>query len=247
LERIDKILVSNGFFTSRAKAEEAIINKIVKVNDTIIDKPGKKIDPSSAIEITRLEKQYVSRGAIKLKHALSSFKIDVNNLILMDLGASTGGFTEVLLENECNKVFCVDVGTGQLNDVILKNNKIVNLEKTHIKDLKTHTIGVLLDGIVIDLSFISLLKVIKLLPKFLKHDGFIIALIKPQFEVGKNNLSKKGIVKDQNLYPQVISAIQKNAEEFGFNWIDLCESPIKGGDGNKEFLCYLRKTSSMNI
>ncbi len=247
MERLDKVLVSNGYFSSRAKAEEAIINQSIKVNSFIIDKPGKKINPESKIEIIGLRKQYVSRGALKLIHALSVFKIDVSHLMVMDLGASTGGFTEVLLENNCKKVYCIDVGTGQLNENLLKNDRVINHEKIHIKDLQPEVIGELLDGIVIDLSFISLTKVIQYLSKFLKEDGFIIALIKPQFEVGKINLSKKGVVKNEKLYPDVISTIQKSAELNSFKWVSSCESPIKGGDGNKEFLCYLRKTTSVNI
>lgn len=247
LERLDKILVSSDYFSSRAKAEEAIINQKVKVNSLIIDKPGKKVDPLSKIEVIQLEKQYVSRGAFKLSHALTFFHLDINNLKLMDLGASTGGFTEVLLENGCQKVYCVDVGTGQLNEILLNNERVINLEKTHIKDLIPEIIGELLDGIVIDLSFISLTKIFHFLPKFLKDGSFVVALIKPQFEVGKNNLSKKGIVKNQNLLPQVISNIKKNAEEAGFIWNNACESPIKGGGGNIEFLCYLRKSTSVDI
>jgi 23S rRNA (cytidine1920-2'-O)/16S rRNA (cytidine1409-2'-O)-methyltransferase len=247
LERLDKVLVSSGFYSSRSKAEEAILNQLIKVNSQIIDKPGKKINPLSKIEVIQLEKQYVSRGAFKLKQALTYFNLDVKNLKLMDLGASTGGFTEVLLENGCQIVYCVDVGTGQLNENLLNNDRVRNLEKTHIKNLTPEFIGEPLDGIVIDLSFISLTKVFHFLPKFLKDQSFVVALIKPQFEVGKNNLSKKGVVKNQNLYPQVISTIKKNAEETGFIWINACESPIKGGSGNIEFLCYLRKSASVDV
>ena len=165
----------------------------------------------------------------------------------MDLGASTGGFTQVLLENGCNKVYCVDVGTDQLHELIKNDKRIKNLEQTHIKNLSNSQINEELSGIVIDVSFISLTKVLPYLPTFLSENGFVIALIKPQFEVGKQNLNKQGIVKDITLYPQVIEAIKSAAEINQFSWQGITDSPIVGGTGNKEFLCLLRKSTGMNI
>lgn len=247
MERLDKILVEKNLFESRTKAEFAILAKQVKVDGCILDKPGKKVNPNSTFEISNSVSHYVSRGAFKLIEALEKFEIDPNNLNFIDLGASTGGFTQVLLERNCKKVYCVDVGSGQLHGSLVHNTSIVNLEKTHIKDLNPSEIDELVDGIVVDVSFISLTKVLPFLPKFLKPDGFIITLIKPQFEVGKSNLSKNGIVKNEKLYQTVLESIKISAIDNYLIWVNSIESPILGGDGNKEFLCLLRKASSMDV
>lgn len=247
MERLDKVLVQNGFFETRTKAENAILAKQIKVDNVIIDKPGKKINPESIIEFIGVSSHYVSRGAYKLLHALDFFNLNPKDQICMDLGASTGGFTQVLLEKGCQKVYCVDVGKGQLHHSLLEDSRTVNLEKTHIKDLCLSLIEEALDAVVVDVSFISLTKVIHYLPLFLKENGIIIALIKPQFEVGKENLSKGGIVRNEKLYPLVLDEIKNVAEKNGLKWIDAVTSPILGGDGNKEFLCYLRKTTGVDI
>ncbi len=247
LERLDKILVSRGFFESRTRAEQAITAGKVKVDDKVVDKPGKKIHADSKIEADTSDSHYVSRGAHKLLHAIDTFQIDVSTLTCIDLGASTGGFTQVLLENNCKKVYCIDVGIGQLHPRISGNTAIVNLEKTHVKDLNLNLIKEPIDLIVIDVSFISLTKVLHYLPPFLKDQGEIVALIKPQFEVGKKNVSKGGIVKDENLYKEVISTLKHFATNSGLSWLNSIDSPILGGDGNKEFLCHLRKSPRVDI
>jgi 23S rRNA (cytidine1920-2'-O)/16S rRNA (cytidine1409-2'-O)-methyltransferase len=247
LERLDKILVIKGLFESRSKAEQAILSRKVKVDSKVIDKPGKKILQDSKIELDSNEPNYVSRGALKLIKALDSFQIDVSNLTCIDLGASTGGFTQVLLERNCSKVYCIDVGTGQLHPRISSEKRVINYEKTHVKDLSAQHISEPIDLIVIDVSFISLTKVLQFLPPFLKNQANIIALIKPQFEVGKRNLSKGGIVKDEKIYPSVISDIKNYVDYINLEWLAHIESPISGGDGNKEFLCHLRKSSGMDV
>lgn len=247
MERLDKLLVEKLVFSSRARAEEAILSGKVSVDGQIVTKSGKKISRNTEISVSEPDNHYVSRGAFKLLHALKVFNIELHHTICMDLGASTGGFTQVLLENGCNKVYCVDVGTDQLHELIKKDVRIINLEQTHIKNLSNSQINEELSGIVIDVSFISLTKVLPYLPTFLSENGFVIALIKPQFEVGKQNLNKQGIVKDITLYPQVIEAIKSAAEINQFSWQGITDSPIVGGTGNKEFLCFLRKSTGMNI
>ena len=247
LERLDKILFSKGLFDSRSKAEQAILSGKVKVDSIIIEKPGKKFNLDVSIEVDSNEANYVSRGALKLIKALDCFQINVSKLICLDLGASTGGFTQVLLERNCSKVYCIDVGTGQLHPRILAENRVINHEKTHVKDLKIELIPDLIDLIVIDVSFISLTKVLTYLLHFMKKEAERVALIKPQFEVGKNNLSKGGIVKEKKLYPIVIADLKDFAASIHLEWLSHIESPILGGDGNKEFLCHLRKSSRVDI
>jgi 23S rRNA (cytidine1920-2'-O)/16S rRNA (cytidine1409-2'-O)-methyltransferase len=246
-ERLDKILVAQGLFESRTKAEEAVLTGKVKVDSKIICKPGKKIKPDAIIEIDSEITNYVSRGALKLIKALDYFQIDVSKLNCIDLGASTGGFTQVLLERKCKKVYCIDVGTGQLHPRIVGENRVVNFEKTHAKDLTIELIPDLVDLIVIDVSFISLTKVLAYLPPFMKNGAEIVALIKPQFEVGKNHLSKGGIVKDEKLFPLILNQIKNFARSINLEWLNQIESPILGGEGNTEFLCHLRKSTSMNV
>lgn len=247
IERLDKILVLNGHFESRSKAEQAILSGKVKVEDKVIDKPGKRFLLDVKIEIDSDESEYVSRGALKLIKALDFFQINASNLTCIDLGASTGGFTEVLLERNCKKVFCIDVGTGQLHPRILGNKRVINYEKTHVKDLSSQHISDSIDLIVIDVSFISLTKVLHFLLPFMTESTEIVALIKPQFEVGKNNLSKGGIVKNEKLYSPLLSDLKNYANSIGLAWLSHIESPILGGDGNTEFLCHLRKSSSMDV
>ena len=246
-ERLDKILFNRGLFDSRSKAEQAILAEKVEVNSIVTVKPGKKFNLDVSIVINSNEPNYVSRGAKKLIKALDFFQLDVSNLTCIDLGASTGGFTQVLLERNCTKVYCIDVGTGQLHPQILAEKRVVNHEKTHVKELSIELIPDLVDLIVIDVSFISLTKVLKYLLPFMKNQAEIVALIKPQFEVGKNNLSKGGIVKDEKLHTEVIENIKTFANSLNLDCLNYINSPILGGDGNKEFLCHLRKSTGMNV
>lgn len=240
-------MVNKGFFESRSKAEQSILLGKVKVEDHVIDKPGKRFLIEVKIQVDTTESHYVSRGAFKLIKALDYFQIDVSNLNCLDLGASTGGFTQVLLERKCRKVYCIDVGTGQLHPRIAADKRVINYEKTHVKDLTTEHIFSPVELIVIDVSFISLTKVLHFLLPFMTKSTEIVALIKPQFEVGKSNLSKGGIVKDEKLYPRLISELKHYVNSINLDWIDHVDSPIFGGDGNTEFLCHLRKSSSMDI
>ena len=236
--RLDKLVLETGEFSSRTRAIESIENGGIKVDGKIILKPGKKIDEKSEIEIVLGESKWVSRGAHKLLHALDYWKINVSNKKAIDIGASTGGFTQVLLEKNINKVYCIDVGHGQLKDQIKKDKRVINHEKTHVKKLSQLKIANDTSLIVIDVSFISLKKVIP----FIKHikKSEVIFLIKPQFEVGPENINKHGIVKDESLYEKVIMEIRHLIINNNYTWEGVIESPIKGTNGNKEFLAYAK-------
>jgi 23S rRNA (cytidine1920-2'-O)/16S rRNA (cytidine1409-2'-O)-methyltransferase len=243
-ERLDKLLVDRGLVTSRTRGEELIKNGDVLVNGVTIEKPGKKIDVDANIILLNEELTWVSRGALKLLKAIESFTIDVSNKTFIDLGASTGGFTEVLLHHKASQVYCVDVGHGQLHERIKNENRVVNIEKTHIRELTTHQVPVLVDGMVIDVSFISLEKVLPFTTQFIKPKGELILLIKPQFELERKHLNKHGIVKSASHYPGVLERIKRFVSDANYEVVGIIDSPIVGGDGNKEFLLYALKKES---
>jgi len=235
-ERLDKILLKRGLAASRERAKSLIESAQVQVDGSIITKAGKTFPENVHITLLQEDLPWVSRGALKLLAAVDAFVIDAKGRICMDVGASTGGFTEVLLKHEAQKVYCIDVGHGQLADKIKNDYRVVNLEKTHVKDLDTQKIPEEIDLCVIDVSFISLEKVLPHLISYLKPKAQIIALIKPQFEVGKGNLNSKGLVVDPKLYDEVISRIESCASANRLKLRSTIPSPILGGDGNKEFL-----------
>lgn len=242
-ERLDKLLVKLNLVSTRVRAEKIIREDGVKVNGVLITKTGRKFPEDSVIELVAEEIPWVSRGALKLIGALDKWSPIVEGKTFMDIGASTGGFTEVLLKNGASKVFCVDVGRDQLHKSILENPKAINLQKTHVRELTSKLITENVDGCVIDVSFISLEKIIPFVQSFIKPKGFLIALVKPQFEVGKENVGKGGIVKDKKLYPVVIHKIKQLGAANNLNCIDYIASPILGGDGNQEFLMYFSKVA----
>lgn len=240
-ERLDKLLLQRTLVSSRVRAEEIIRVYGVKVNGKLITKTGKKIPVDAHIELMAEEIPWVSRGALKLVEAIGQWNPVVDNKTIMDIGASTGGFTEVLLKNGAQKVFCVDVGKDQLHPSIKEDPRVVNLERTHVRELTHKSITDSCDGCVIDVSFISLEKIFPFIHPFLSDGAFIIALVKPQFEVGKENIGKGGIVKNQTLYKEVIEKIKITGATNHLSYISHIESPILGGDGNKEFLMLLKK------
>ena len=240
-ERLDKLLVQRNLVSTRVRAEKMITEVGVKVDGKLITKTGKKFPIDCNIEMVAEEIPWVSRGALKLLEAVNEWNPTIENQLFMDIGASTGGFTEVLLSKGAKKIFCVDVGTNQLHPKIAKNERVVNLDKTHVCELTPKLIPENVDGCVIDVSFISLEKIFPFIHQFIKTDGFVIALVKPQFEVGKENVGKGGIVKDKKLYPGVIERIKQVATANQLKFIAHIPSPILGGDGNQEFLMYLQK------
>lgn len=243
-ERLDKILIQRKLVTTRVRAEKIIRETGVLVDGKLVTKTGKRYPIDCKIDMLAEEIPWVSRGAIKLLAAIEKWNPEIKGGTFMDIGASTGGFTEVLLHNGAAKVFCVDVGTKQLHERIESDERVVNLEKTHVRELTPKLIPDVIDGCVIDVSFISLEKTFPFIHSFMKADGFVVALVKPQFEVGKQNIGKGGIVKDKKLYPTVIENIKRLGVLNNLTFIDLADSPILGGDGNKEFLLYFKKTNS---
>jgi 23S rRNA (cytidine1920-2'-O)/16S rRNA (cytidine1409-2'-O)-methyltransferase len=240
-ERIDKIIMERKLVSSRVRAEELISKFGVLVNGKLISKPGKKVPVDAEIQLISEEIPWVSKGALKLVAALEEWKFDCTEKVFIDLGASTGGFTEVLLSKGAKKVFGVDVGSKQLHERIKADERVVNLEKTHARDLTEKQITEEVDGLVVDVSFISLEKVIPFVIRFLKPNADVVLLIKPQFELGRAFLSKGGIVKDVRQYPILLENIKEMCSRNQLEWKAYIDSPILGGDGNKEFLGYFKR------
>ncbi len=240
-ERLDKIIMQRGLITTRVRCEKMIQEVGVLVNGKLINKPGKKFPIDAKIELIEDEIPWVSRGALKLIRAKDAWNIDFSGKVVLDIGASTGGFSEVALHHGANKVFCVDVGSDQLHERLKTNERIVNLEKTHVRELTSNLITEPIDLCVMDVSFISLSKIFPFIHSFLKQQSQLIVLVKPQFEVGKENIGKGGIVKNKSLYPKMIEDIKSEALKSNLKYLKHIESPILGGDGNMEFLMLLEK------
>ena len=239
-ERLDKLLVELNLVESREKAQALIMAGKVIVNDHAITKAGQKVLKDSSIRIKE-NLPYVSRGGLKLKKALDEFLIDVKDKIAIDVGASTGGFTDCLLQSGVKKVFAVDVGYNQLAWKLRQDLRVINLEKVNIRYLTKEELKEEPDIAVIDASFISLEKILPNVVSLIKEDAEIIALIKPQFEVGKGEVGKGGVVKDEALHEKVKENILSFVESLKLKVIGLTDSPIYGADGNKEFLIALKK------
>ena len=235
-QRLDQILFNRNLVESKTKAQAMIMAGQVIVEGKPISKSGFNIKHNANIEIKNLGPKWVSRGAIKLITALEKNKIVVKNKICIDLGSSTGGFTDVLIQSGADKVYAVDVGTNQLHEKLKKNNKIISLEKTNARYLKKDQFAELIDIMVCDVSFISLKKVIEPNLHLLKNESVIIALIKPQFE-SKKNETKKGVVKDFIIHQRICNEISEWFETiYDSKVLSIIESPIKGPKGNMEFL-----------
>lgn len=242
-ERLDKILVNRGLISTRVRAEKMIEEVGVKVDGKLINKPGKKINKTAVIELIEEELPWVSHGALKLLKAIETWDIPIAGKTAIDLGASTGGFTEVLLSKDISKVYCVDLGTNQLHERIKSNPKVIDLQETHARELTLRHIPEQVGILVIDVSSISLEKIFPFLHPFIAMGGDIIALVKPQFEAGRENISKKGIVKNQKLYPELLEQVKTYALRSNFTVQESIESPLLGGDGNREFLMWLKKNN----
>jgi 23S rRNA (cytidine1920-2'-O)/16S rRNA (cytidine1409-2'-O)-methyltransferase len=238
--RLDKLLFEKGLIESREKAKAVILGGNVLVNGTVIDKAGTLVNSEDRLSI-KSRIPYVSRGGLKLEHGIKHFNITILDKTAMDVGASTGGFTDCLLQYNAKKVYAIDVGYGQFSWTLRKNEKVVLLEKTNIRYLDKDLIVDDIDIAVIDVSFISLLKVIPKVMEFLKHSGEIVALIKPQFEAGREFVGKGGVIREQNIRLEVVEKIRSEAEKMGLLSAGVTESPIKGPKGNVEYLIYLQK------
>jgi len=234
--RIDQIIFNRKLAESKSKAQAMIMAGQVYVNGRVVNKSGLNINPDSLIEIKNLGPDWVSRGALKIIKALDESNINITNKVCIDLGASTGGFTEVLIKRGAKKVYAVDVGTNQLHERLKQNTKVLNLEKTNARYLTRDIIKECVDILVCDFSFISLKKVILPNLEFLKNKSIIISLIKPQFE-SKKNETKKGVIKDIKIHNRICKEIKGWFEDqCNCKILNIIESPIKGPKGNIEFL-----------
>lgn len=240
-ERIDKIILERGLVSTRVRAEEIIKKYGVKVNGKLFSKPGKKVPTDAVIELLAEEIPWVSRSAFKLIAAIDFWKIEVKDQTFIDLGSSTGGFTEVLLDRGVAKSYCVNVGQKQLHAKIKEDSRVLNLEKTHARDLTTKLIPEQVDGLVVDAAFISLEKVLPFTIPFLKVNATVLICIKPQFELGPGCLNKAGVVKDTSQYPALLENIKNMALRNQLQWKGYIDSPLLSGDGNAEFLGYFEK------
>lgn len=247
-ERLDVLLVKKGLAPSREKAKAVIMAGSVYVDGQKEDKAGSVFDEESAqIEVRGHALPYVSRGGLKLEKALKVFPITLTGKICMDIGASTGGFTDCMLQNGAAKVYSVDVGYGQLDWKLRQDDRVVCMEKTNFRYMTPEDIPDVLDFASVDVSFISLDKILTPAYALLKEQGEMVALIKPQFEAGREKVGKKGVVRDPKVHEEVISRVVRHADEVSFEVLDLSYSPIRGPEGNIEYLIHLRKNPERTV
>lgn len=239
-ERLDVLLVKKGLAESREKAKAIIMSGIVYVEDQKEDKAGTCFEETAKIEVRGSTLRYVSRGGLKLQKAMTHFGVTTEGKICMDVGASTGGFTDCMLQNGAVKVYSVDVGHGQLAWKLRNDKRVVCMEKTNIRYVTPEDIGDIIEFASIDVSFISLTKVLVPVKNLLAEDGQIVCLIKPQFEAGREKVGKKGVVREKGTHLEVVNMVIDFAVESGFEVLNLEFSPIKGPEGNIEYLLHLR-------
>ena len=241
--RLDQHVFDLRLTESRERAKTTIMSGLVFVDGQRADKPGMQVSPDANIEVRGAALPYVSRGGFKLEKALKVFPIDVSGKHCIDCGASTGGFTDVLLQNGAEKVYSVDVGYGQLAWSLRQDERVINMERTNIRYISSEQIPEMLDIAVMDLSFISIKLVLPAVCSVLKDGAELVCLIKPQFEAGKDEVGKKGVVRDKAVHLSVIESILSFAPTIGMTVMGLDFSPIKGPEGNREYLCYMKKGS----
>lgn len=238
-KRLDILLVERDLAPSREKAKAIIMSGIVYVDDVKEDKAGSQFDEEVNIEVRGKTLKYVSRGGLKLEKAMECFGVDVDGKVCMDVGASTGGFTDCMLQNGASKVYAVDVGRGQLAWKLVTDDRVTVMDQTNARYLTKDDVDDEIEFASIDVSFISLSKILEPVKALLSENGRIVCLIKPQFEAGKENVGKKGVVRDSNVHKQVIENVISFAEGIGFKILGLDYSPVKGPEGNIEYLLYL--------
>ncbi len=243
-QRLDVMLVEQGFATSREKAKAIIMSGIVFVDGQREDKAGTTFDSEKVkLEVKGHTLKYVSRGGLKLEKAMDRFGVQLEGKVCMDVGASTGGFTDCMLQNGAVKVYSVDVGHGQLDWKLRNDERVVCMEKTNIRYVTPEDIAERPAFVSIDVSFISLTKVLGPVKELMTEDGELVCLIKPQFEAGREKVGKKGVVRDKSVHLEVIEMVMNYAESIGFKLLHLDYSPIKGPEGNIEYLLHMTKNA----
>ncbi len=240
-ERLDLLLVQNGYAESREKAKRVIMTGVVFVDGRREDKAGTKVDIEAEIVVKGGTCPYVSRGGLKLEKAVKAFNLNFDGFVCADMGASTGGFTDCMLQNGARKVYSMDVGYGQLDWKLRTDDRVVNMEKTNIRYLDKSLIEEEIDFVSIDVSFISLTLIIPVAYEVLKGGGELVCLVKPQFEAGREQVGKKGIVRDKNVHNQVILKVADFSRSLGFTIKNITFSPMTGAKGNIEYLIYMKK------
>ena len=241
--RLDRLLVERGMVPSRERARALILAGSVLVDETIVSKAGTPVPSTAPIRIKGGDNPYASRGGIKLKGALESFDISVRDLVALDVGASTGGFTDCLLQEGARKVYAVDVGYGQLAWKLRSDPRVILFERTNIRYFSGGDIDDGIDIVTIDVSFISLKLVLPVIARIAGHDTRVLALIKPQFEAGREDIGKRGVVRDETVHRRVCDDIAAFAGSIHLGVAGICESPITGPAGNREFFLYAKKVT----
>lgn len=244
-QRLDVYMAENNLAEGRTRAQALIMSGMVYVNEQKADKAGMQVSEKDKIEV-REGLRYVSRGGLKLEKAMNSFGAELSGKVCMDIGASTGGFTDCMLQNGAKKVYSVDVGYGQLAWSLRQDERVVNMERTNIRFVEPQHLDELLDFASVDVSFISLKLIFPVMSKLLKKGGEAVCLIKPQFEAGKEKVGKNGVVREAETHKEVIENVMSYAEENRFSILGLDFSPIKGPKGNIEYLLYIRNDDSMS-
>lgn len=241
-ERLDVLLVKNGLAESREKAKTQIMAGLVFIKGQREDKPGSTFDEDVVIEVRGNTLRYVSRGGLKLEKAMQEFPVFLTNTICMDIGSSTGGFTDCMLQNGAAKVYAIDVGHGQLAWKLRQDERVVCMEKTNFRYVTREQVADPVDFASVDVSFISLTKILTPAYALLKEQGEMICLIKPQFEAGREKVGKKGVVRDPLIHEEVIHKVIEYCDSIHFSVLGLTFSPVKGPEGNIEYLLYIKKT-----
>ncbi|MCT4508159.1 MAG: TlyA family RNA methyltransferase [Tepidibacter sp.] len=245
-KRIDILLVENGHFESRERAKKSLMAGLIFVDNQRCDKAGTMVKEDCKITIKGKLIPYVSRGGLKLEKSIKNFDVDVKDKVCLDIGSSTGGFTDCMLQNGAKKVFSIDVGYGQLAWKLRQDDRVVCMERTNIRHVEINDLGEYADFASIDVSFISLRLVIPKAKELLKENGEIVALIKPQFEAGREKVGKKGVVREKQTHIDVIKTITGFVHQNGFDILNLDYSPVKGPEGNIEYLLHIKKSSDLN-
>ncbi len=245
-QRLDQLIFELGYTESRERAKTTIMSGLVFVNGNRVDKPGTAVSPDARIEVRGEALPFVSRGGFKLDKALKVFPVDPAGKICLDCGASTGGFTDVLLQHGAARVYAVDVGYGQLAWKLRTDDRVVNLERTNLRYITKDQIPDAIDLAVMDVSFISIRLIIPAVRQLLRPDAEIVCLIKPQFEAGREDVGKKGVVRDSEVHVRVVEEILSFAEDEGLSVMGVDYSPIRGPEGNIEYICHLKNCAGLS-
>jgi 23S rRNA (cytidine1920-2'-O)/16S rRNA (cytidine1409-2'-O)-methyltransferase len=243
-ERLDVLLVQAGLAPTRAKAQALVLGGQVVVGEARVDKPGTRVPVDAVLRLKGEVLRYVSRGGLKLEHALRHFHLDVSGCVCADIGASTGGFTDCLLQAGAARVYAVDVGYGQLHQSLRTDARVVVVERTNARFLKPEALGEAVQVLVVDASFISLSLVLPAVMPLLTEGGLLVALVKPQFEVGKGQVGKGGVVRDEGARAEAVARVQRVVEGLGLLVLGVTESPLLGPAGNHEWLLAARKAAT---